>query len=418
MFDWLKNNVLWLIALSLGLFVGVLLLVPETNIESTTSKPRALSASVVSIAPQQKKIELEVPARMRPMQVSEIRSLVSGRVQWINSKFRNGSALTKGTLLIHLDDTELNAQLQSAKLNLIQAKMNLLEQQREAARASKNWQRINDSETTDPLVSRQVHVDLALQEVATAEALVAQAQLQLSYTKITMPFDGEVSRFAVADGAWVSPDMPLALASAVFELEAEAQLSESQWRRLKQGPMSEARMAESQVPESQIREAQNDIGTDKKSVVDTVMLSAWVIDDQKKPRWPLKLSHISQSVTEGSQLQSIFFRYSNNLTASQLQNESRDQLLAGHWVIIRMQGDALDYLWPVPQSAVTRDGFIWFVDALSCLQKAQVQNVFMTDTTAYVKLPAITAKELAIVEYPQSYFIVGREIEIKSGVAE
>ena len=374
MFRWIKNHALLAFITGLVLTIVVLVMLPSSMPELSAPEPRIYTATTVEISPQQQPMQMTVASRMRAVKQSAIRSLVSGRVIWIHPGFRNGARLKAGTTVVRIDATELRAQVENARLQLAQAEVSLLEQQREAARAIANWQRVNNALPEDPFISRELQVKLAEQQVATAKALLEQARVQLSYSEIRIPFDGEIAQRTIAEGEWLAPEQEVAGILSSADLEINVQLSPAQWSSLVDD-MADAEHS----------------------------LQAWVLDENGEALWPLVVNHLANSVTEATQLRSIYFRY--------LHDAGRRHPLAGQWVKVRVQGKMLNRLWPVPHSALTRDGGLWWVDSDSRLQKMPVERVFMTDETAYIRLRDGLPQTLTIAKYPQNYFVAGRRIK-------
>ncbi|HUH49532.1 MAG TPA: efflux RND transporter periplasmic adaptor subunit, partial [Mycoplana sp.] len=140
--------------------------------------------------------------RLVAIQKVDIRARVSGFLESIN--FSEGQKVTAGTLLYKVEDGTYAAAVQEIEgsIQAAQAQLNLavIERDRSVRLLASN---------TAP----QSQVDIAKAQVQKAEAdLVrlngakAQAELNLSYTRITAPFDGVVGLTAVNVGALVGPE--------------------------------------------------------------------------------------------------------------------------------------------------------------------------------------------------------------------
>jgi len=184
----------------------------------------------------------------------ELRSEIAGRIAEIH--FREGSRVSAGDLLFHLDDTTQTRQLDlaAARVDLVQAKLVRLvngahPQERAEARAQmkaaiakrdlakKTWKRISALQTSQAITEHEVDVQhskvhLTEANVAAATALVelldsptrqddvhiaknelnvAKAQLQLheaelAKTRILAPVAGTILRIESEAGELVGPD--------------------------------------------------------------------------------------------------------------------------------------------------------------------------------------------------------------------
>lgn len=117
----------------------------------------------------------------------QIRSEVSGLVRGIN--FSEGSNVSKGSLLIKIDDRELQAQLVQA-----------LTKEKLAKETENRAQKLLKAEAIS-----QEEYDATLAEL---KSLKAQSQLisaQLSKTEIRAPFSGKIGLRNISEGAYITP---------------------------------------------------------------------------------------------------------------------------------------------------------------------------------------------------------------------
>jgi membrane fusion protein (multidrug efflux system) len=131
----------------------------------------------------------------------EIRARVEGYLWSID--YLEGSAVKQGDLLFKLDPLPFEASLQEAKASLAREEAVLWRAQRSLDRIaplfSKNAvsQRDLDDATAGVLTAEA--------NVQVAKANVVQAELNLSYTRITSPIDGLSARAAFREGTLITP---------------------------------------------------------------------------------------------------------------------------------------------------------------------------------------------------------------------
>lgn len=133
---------------------------------------------------------------------------VAGRVAQIN--FQEGQPVTKGQLLVKLDDDVPQAELAQAEANL--------------ALAQSRYDRSNRLQTAG-FVSKEARED-AQNQLKLQEAAIRLAQAKLDKTSIMAPFDGVIGLRSVSIGEYVTPGQAIAPLEAVTTLKADFRLPE------------------------------------------------------------------------------------------------------------------------------------------------------------------------------------------------
>lgn len=117
----------------------------------------------------------------------QIRSEVSGLVRSIN--FSEGSNISKGSLLIKIDDRELQAQLVQA-----------LTKEKLSSETENRAQKLLKAEAIS-----QEEYDATLAELKTLRAQSQLIRAQLSKTEIRAPFSGKIGLRNISEGAYITP---------------------------------------------------------------------------------------------------------------------------------------------------------------------------------------------------------------------
>lgn len=159
--------------------------------------PREVQTVVVRAEPLARVAEL--PGRVEPVRVAEVRARVAGIV--VQKRFEEGADVKAGDLLFQIDPAPLKAALARAEGELARAEATLYE-----ARARvRRYEPLVKIEA----VSRQDYdsatADLRSAEAATrsARADVETARLNLGYASVTAPISGRIGRALVTEGALV-----------------------------------------------------------------------------------------------------------------------------------------------------------------------------------------------------------------------
>ncbi len=162
----------------------------------------AVPVTVVTLDPTTVTLRRELPGRVTPYMVAEVRPQVSGIVA--KRLFEEGSVVQAGQPLYQLDDARYRADYESAQAALAGAQAGLNSARLYAARAAELIK--------TNAISKQDHDDAvaALQQaeadVAAARAQVNSARVTLDYARIVAPISGGIGRSAVTQGALVMAD--------------------------------------------------------------------------------------------------------------------------------------------------------------------------------------------------------------------
>ncbi len=142
-----------------------------------------------------------------------------------------GKIVKKGQLLARIDERETKAQVEVARVALA-----------EATRAHERAKGARESE----IISEEVY-DQALGRMESAQAQLANAQINFEYTKITAPFDGIIIERSVKFADNITPNQKLFRVSDFDPLLCPIQVPEKELSRLKIG--QPARIAVEAWPE-------------------------------------------------------------------------------------------------------------------------------------------------------------------------
>jgi len=155
--------------------------------------------SVIAVRPQARAIVRELPGRISPTRVSEVRPRVSGIV--VERLFHQGSEVKAGEPLYRIDPRPFEVELQSAEAALARAQATHDQAASHARRiATLTSQRASPEAENEKAVSAERQ---AAADVEGRKADVARARLNLDYATIRAPIDGVVGAALVSEGALV-----------------------------------------------------------------------------------------------------------------------------------------------------------------------------------------------------------------------
>lgn len=165
--------------------------------------------SVVTVKPQTRAMVRELPGRIAPTRVSDVRPRVSGIV--VQRLFNQGSEVKAGDVLYKIDPRPFEVEVQSTEAALARAKATLEQATQHANRiATLTSQRAAPEAKNEEAIAslRQAEADLAGRK-----ADVARAKLNLDYATIRAPIDGIVGAALVSEGALVVQNETASLAT-------------------------------------------------------------------------------------------------------------------------------------------------------------------------------------------------------------
>jgi membrane fusion protein, multidrug efflux system len=153
--------------------------------------------SIVSIRPQSRALVRELPGRVAPTRVSDVRPRVSGIV--IERLFNQGSEVKAGDPLYRIDPRPFEVEVQSSEAALAKAAAAFDQASQQARRiATLTSQRATSEAENEKAIGAMRQAEA---EVEGRKAEVARAKLNLSYATIRAPIDGVVGAALVSEGA-------------------------------------------------------------------------------------------------------------------------------------------------------------------------------------------------------------------------
>ncbi|WP_342640384.1 efflux RND transporter periplasmic adaptor subunit [Rhodoligotrophos ferricapiens] len=156
--------------------------------------------SVVTVRPERLPIVNELPGRIAPLRVAEVRPRVSGIV--IERVFEQGSEVKEGDVLYRIDPEPFRVRVASAEAALKRAEAGRLQAQQTAERIEQlRKQRVVSTQQQDDAVAALAQ---AQADVASAKAQLDAARLDLQYADVRAPISGRIGRALITEGALVS----------------------------------------------------------------------------------------------------------------------------------------------------------------------------------------------------------------------
>ncbi|WP_436218565.1 efflux RND transporter periplasmic adaptor subunit [Acidovorax sp. LjRoot118] len=165
--------------------------------------------SVVTVQPQRLPLTTELPGRVAPALIAEVRPQITGLV--LQRRFKEGSDVKAGDVLYQIDPAVYRANVDSAQATLSKSEANLVTVRLKAGRfkelaAIKAVSQQDADDAAAALLQAEA-------EVSSAKSALQTQRINLDYTRITSPISGRIGRSAVTPGALVTANQANALAT-------------------------------------------------------------------------------------------------------------------------------------------------------------------------------------------------------------
>jgi RND family efflux transporter MFP subunit len=311
----------------------------------------------------------------KPRYQLKLKSSVSGNIKTISSKFETGNLVSRGAVLITLDDTDYRAAMATAQVALASAKLLLLQEKRATKQAKIEWQASGMTGMPDSdLVLRYPQLELARQQFKQAQANLLIATRNLKDTKVVSPFDAVIVSKEAVPGGLIQPSIQIATLYSSDRVEIELPLSVNDWVFLE--------------------------GIDFTKKKTEVTLTH--IETGRK--WQGKILRSDQYLNENTRQRTAVVGVDNPL-------KQKPQLLSGTFLKATIKGKTIDGLWKLPPSAINQRGKVWVINPDNKLQSFSTKILFSDDQSIYIKIPEAFKESVQnVVIQPLNSYFVGMKV--------
>lgn len=356
-----------------------------------------IPATLENVSPAAYPAVISALGEVQPLWQSTIKARVDGPVVYLNPRLQPGNRVKKGELLVKIETTAYQAQVSEDKNRVAQAKVDLLKEEREAKEAQRNWERSGiKGKPACELVLRRPQLNSAQAGLGAAQNALALSRTRLSYTKICAPFDGIILERHVNPGETLLTGDPVFILYGIQTAEVGIQVSAEQLDFLGTGifgdDLSDANISR-----------QDNTGKDP---AEKKQMAARLVSTEQDVTWQARVVRDGQCLNSQSRLQTLFLQVEQPMAQT-------PPLLPGAFVRAEITGRDIPGLLRLPETALTRQGEVWFVDKENRLQSLHARPVFYGKGVVYIHSPEDSRQTFRIAVRPNAGFACGLLVQPK-----
>ena len=165
-------------------------------------------------------VDYSAPADVQSLNTATLSAEVTGVVKSVQANV--GQEVGAGQLLLDLDASDYQLQLEQAQANLAAAKA----QKQQADARLKRAEELSARQyiSADDLLARNTEVSVAAAQIQVLQSAVALARRNLEKCRVTSPFNGAVVERFAQHGSYVLPGSPLFRLVQTDQLELDAEI--------------------------------------------------------------------------------------------------------------------------------------------------------------------------------------------------
>jgi RND family efflux transporter MFP subunit len=355
---------------------------PEPESPVTIAPP---VVDVVMVIPSVRSLSVETQGTVRPLREIKLASQVGGRVEFVSPRFAQGGFFAAHEPLVKVEDVDYHFVIARAESQVAAAKQRVAEEQGRALQAKREWRNLG-SDQANALFLRKPQLASAQAALKASEADLAAAQLDLSRTSISAPFNGRVSEKYVDIGQFVAPGTPIA---TVYDTDvAQVRL-----------PLTDRQVALLDLPLHYDQET-----ADALSGTDVQLRTRFA---NKEWEWRGRLVRTDASIDVDSRVVYAVVEIENPFARDP--ETERPPLSPGLFVNATISGRSLPQVTQLPRSALRSDGSVMIVDSKQRAESRAVQ-VLQSDTSN-VWVQGLSKGEQVIVNEP-TLILAGMKVSV------
>lgn len=348
-----------------------------------------ISVETLTLSRAPFRVQVKSYGRIKPRTQSTLLPQVSGQIVWLNPDFRAGGFFEEGEELIRLDSRDYRAEVAQAEAALMSARQVLAEEQARSIQAAADWQRLGNRGEAPPLVLRKPQLNAARASMASAEAALSIAKLNLERTRIRAPYAGRVLETEVDLGQVVSSGTTLGQIYAVDVLEVRL-------------PLQNRDLAYLRLPEEFRVEGREPFQPGVEIRSDLI----------RPERWQGRVVQTEGAIDETSRQLHVLAQIDDPYGAKAV---DRVPLKVGQYVTALIDGIEVEEALLIPNKAIYQGSYVYVVEA-GVLQRRDIDVAWQDETRALVGQGLEPGEQLVLTSLGQ--VVSGTPVRVKGNEAE
>ena len=171
---------------------------------------------------------------VRPSAEIDVAPQVGGKIVWVDPGFQSGGRVGAGQAVFRIEEADYRYRVKEAEANLAARRVALLEEEERAAIARDQYELYSQRQEggpspppASPLTLREPQLTAARAALKREEARLAEANLALLRTRVTVPFAGFVREESAEVGRIVTAGQPVGKLFAADAVEVVVPLSDA-----------------------------------------------------------------------------------------------------------------------------------------------------------------------------------------------
>lgn len=326
----------------------------EVTMKRQAPEKQAAVVEVMALEPKNHQTYVEAMGTVLPDREVTLKSKVAGEVVSVSPDFVLGGLLKKGEILLQIDDSDYRIELKKIESALEKALSDFALEQGQQQIAKEELKLINQASGIEiaqtDLALRKPQLVQAHAAVESARADLEKAKLNLSRTKIMVPFNALVIEKQVNSGSFVSAQGSVAVIVDVDSYQVEAL-----------------------VPPDRI---------DAIRISETDGSAALIYSQYSNRTWTGRVVRVTGKITSKSRMAGVIISVPDPLG---LKKEiPASQLLLDDHVNVRISGQSLENAYAVPRS-ILRDGNTVWIYKAGRLEIKDVDLVWKEDGQVFIR---------------------------------
>ncbi len=333
------------LVLSIGLvLLGILMIVIQVKFKRKPKRiiPEILAPLVKVLRVDVRDIEMVVTqmGTVSPKVEVEIVPEVSGKIVWLDQKFKAGGFLGANEEILRIDSRDYELAVQQAESIVADAQVNLDIQKAEADVAVKEWQQLHpDGSPASPLVLREPQIRQAEAKLQSAQAQLAVAELNLQRTSVSLPIDVRIVSETVDLGQYVMAGRAIGKAYGTEAVEIEL-------------PLEDKELAWFNIPDPM------DNFNSQKPTAEYTKAEVKADFAGKVHKWEGFVKRTTGQVDRKTRMVSVVVEVPNPFDT----NGEKIALLPGTFVEVSIKGNVLKDTAVIPRDALRQGNRVWVVN--------------------------------------------------------